>query len=375
MSQMNMVKDGLNPLATQSLKRAIQFQPYCEYCLMTPTDSESGEYRKFIPCRECNMAFFCSEQCRTTGMGDHVRKQCAQLQELAFTDVFKSHHFKETGETKFMLPVMDPKSEYKPLESIKSWKQYYEELSGHEIGAFITDDFQPAQDDAVYNRGCRIAKIAADSASTYSLTILSGLESTVVDLPSREHLTIHLVGADETELTNLRATEDFLHLLPNLRSITVGCIGPELPVEGEGHDDFLSLECCPKCKSDGRTRRIFGKRKLYHDFMKSSLYSKSPPDLIVAFHSGHADRETSSWTPSLRRILDLNVPAIFTTYNETEAFEEEQALNALGACFVKTRSENRWRGAIPYSDVMEERYQVFYTNYYWYIVRGRTGAE
>ena len=53
-------------------------------------------------------------------------------------------------------------------------------------------------------------------------------------------------------------------------------------------------------------------------------------DLMIAFHSGHLEPETSTWRSTLERILDLGIPALFTTYNKHEPIEEEKAFDEMG---------------------------------------------
>lgn len=52
--------------------------------------------------------------------------------------------------------------------------------------------------------------------------------------------------------------------------------------------------------------------------------------------------------------------------------DEERVFNDLGAHFSKRPAENPWRGVLPKFDMFMERYDVYYFNYYWYIVKGRT---
>ena len=94
-------------------------------------------------------------------------------------------------------------------------------------------------------------------------------------------------------------------------------------------------------------------------------------DLMVAFHSGHLKSETSTWRPTLERILDLGIPALFTTYNKHEPIEEEKAFDEMGTCFSKRMEKNRWSGVLPYFDSFVGRYDVYHFNEYWYMVKGR----
>ncbi|KAI4171332.1 MAG: hypothetical protein LQ346_008751 [Caloplaca aetnensis] len=197
------------------------------------------------------------------------------------------------------------------------------------------------------------------------------MEFAIPDLASRTRLTIHVIGATEREIVLLRLNEELLHLLPNLKSVIVGYIGPDVPTLSIPPGQLVSTQCCPVCTSEGRQRQIFLRRELYHECSATDLFSHSPPDLIVACNSGHADDEIDSWRPTLSRVLDMDTPAVFTTYNEREARDEEAVLSSIGARFLQTREENRWRGMVPKLENFGARYEVFYYNYFNYVVKGR----
>ena len=238
------------------------------------------------------------------------------------------------------------------------------------MSSMITEDFFPARKDIVSERACACLMLAAESSSLL-ITILAGLESELFDLASRAKLTIHVVGAGELEIRRASMMEELYHLLPNLQILVVGYVGPDVrPIHGD-IGKILEFGCCFKCQGMNRSpRQAFLANYPYHDFTKSDLFLKYPPDLIVAFHTGHA--RSLEWQPTLNRILDLEVPAVFTTYNVQLALDEEQSFNSMNAHFSKRPAENRWRGVIPKPDFAMKRYDMFYVNYYWYIVKGRT---
>ena len=51
--------------------------------------------------------------------------------------------------------------------------------------------------------------------------------------------------------------------------------------------------------------------------------------------------------------------------------DEEQIFDAMSAHFSRRLAENPWRGVLPSFDMFMEQYDVYYFNYYWYIVKGR----
>ncbi|KAK3176719.1 hypothetical protein OEA41_008044 [Lepraria neglecta] len=172
-----------------------------------------------------------------------------------------------------------------------NWKEYFDDISDSPLAAYITNDFQPVFNDEYSLNKCRFVKVAVKS-STY---ILAGLEHEFPDVPSRKSLTVHIVGADEQETFTAMMAEELLHLLPNLNSLTVGYIGPDAIENPTTQTELLDVERCPTCQQMGRPRRkVFVAGGLYHDFAQSELFRRHPPDLIVAFHSGPFESETST---------------------------------------------------------------------------------
>jgi splicing suppressor protein 51 len=90
------------------------------------------------------------------------------------------------------------------------------------------------------------------------------------------------------------------------------------------------MECCPECTSRQRQRKQSLLGMTYHDFQADSTIFTAP-DLIVAFNSGMAEEETESWQKTLKVILDINVPAMFTSYQKDEADNEYAILQSLNA--------------------------------------------
>ena len=358
-----LIRHSLTPLVTS------RSQPKCEHCFHTPFDDVTKGYRPFIACSDCRLAFFCSQACQNAAVEEHRLKQCSILQDLGQCELLQRGHTKLTGDTMMQIPTQQPRRTYIPLSTAKTWKAYFETISDKSESQCITDNFSPVPGNPENERICRILKLSTD-ASTNALTILAGLEATLPDLITRTCLTMHIVGAELQELLVQRLNEELLHLLPNLQRLVVGYIGPHVPSESHG-DELEDVGCCTNCMSANRTRSIFIKRDLYHDFTKSRLFATHPPDLIAAFHPGFSQEEVKSWQPTLERILDLDVPSVFTSYNVDEVIEEEEALQKLVARFLKKPEENQWRARHPYLDYATERYSIYYLNYFWYIVKGK----
>lgn len=96
---------------------------------------------------------------------------------------------------------------------------------------------------------------------------------------------------------------EFLHLLPALKRLIIGYLGPDLPNEDD-ETPLIDQGCCPHCEKNGKGRKVFCKKGLYHEHTESELFRAYPPDLVAAFHAGFAEVETASWRPTLQSILD-----------------------------------------------------------------------
>ena len=294
------------------------------------------------------------------------------MKDIGACELVKIGHMKETGDAMIRLLSDKPRHTYRPHHTAKSWKGYLEDLSTSPLASFITEDFSPANGDKAALHACRFLKVAADSSSPI-LTLLVGLESEISDLSSRTELSIHFVGADILEFSGASMTEEVYHLLPELQTLSIGHVGPDVGSTHGNTTQLLDFGCCPECRKMGRSpRQVFLADDLYHNFAKSELFAKYPPDLVVAFNSGHAESEVQRWRPTLKCILDLRVPADFTTYNESEAIGEGKIFDGMGAQFSRRPAENPWRGVLARLGNFAERYDVYYSNCYWYIVKGRT---
>lgn len=132
------------------------------------------------------------------------------------------------------------------------------------------------------------------------------------------------------ELLLLRMNEELLHLPRKLQILVVGYISADVP--GNSSPGQLEIsECCQQCTAHGRKRQLLLRRRLYHERDRTSLLMESAPDLILACNSGQ----------TLQDMLDMDTPALSTTYNKEEAIDERAIFGALGAKFLQRYEENR----------------------------------
>lgn len=122
----------------------------------------------------------------------------------------------------------------------------------------------------------------------------------------------------------MRLHEEMLHLLPNFQHLVMGFVGPDFPITGKDSQRAIGVEC-----SD------------------NPLAAKHPPNIFVAFSSGHADAETHTWKTTLQKILDTGALAVFTIYDRKEALEEGSVFEEMDAVFLVAKYEiyhqNFWR--------------------------------
>ena len=293
------------------------------------------------------------------------------------------------------LPTKHPRSTYVQLSSLTSWRDYFELSKDPTAGCISTTNRVTSVDSETVIRYIDLKNTSKEM--TCVLTILAGLEATITDLDTKSALTIHLVGAAQWEMSKIMLTEELLHLCPSLKHLKIGYVGPDnvyfdySTIAYVGPDDVYfdysngvssppsressSLDCCKECEGNGRSNCFFAYRGLYHEFLTTDLATHHPPDLIVAFTTGHQVSCIDSWAPTLKQILALNKPAVFTTYNAKEASEEEAAFDNLGASYIMRPQINTWHGLVGFYERSGPKNILWYKNLYWYIVKGQNPAS
>ena len=107
----------------------------------------------------------------------------------------------------------------------------------------------------------------------------------------------------------------------------------------------------------------------YHEYRASEHFST--PDFIAAFNTGMFEECTESWKESLKVMLELNSPCIFTSYNLFEAREDVKVLEQVGANLTRAAELNPFRTQIPMIDYSEDNEAFFYENMYYTCFKGR----
>ncbi|KAJ7485196.1 hypothetical protein B0H11DRAFT_2018436 [Mycena galericulata] len=338
----------------------------CRVCFRTPfQDAE----RSFTPCPKCNLAWWCSSECKDHFPKVHRPENCADYYTEAAVDAVRIAYAKARRSRRMlMFPTESTRTSYIPLSKLTGWADYYKKVYPEfKIGIyFIAKEFQSAHPDAT-----RAVELLATESTSIPLTLMSALEDTLPDLPKRQNLCIHVVGASERELISTRMMEELLHHLPHLKSVTMIYVGPDVFENPEPAN-----LACSDCQRAGRRRSTVRCPTKYHEFAASSQFRAYPPDLIVGFNTGLGEVEVEGWRPSLETILDSRVPALFTAYTRSEVTNDMLMLRRLGAFVLKDVEENKWRGAVPTIDEYTEEHgesgRTHYTNHFRFIVKGKS---
>nr|GAT50066.1 predicted protein [Mycena chlorophos] len=335
----------------------------CQVCFRTPFHDKE---HTFTPCGECKLAWYCSPDCQKLFTKYHSTRQCAELSLVRLTDyVHNAHMFQFQSPCDIILGGT-PHPEYISVGSLKGWSEYDTVVQPdfNEHAEFIGKEYTWAHPDAI-----KSVKLCAVDSSTIVMTVLAGIDQTLPDARTRKKLCIHIIGAEIRETMCAAMMEEILHCMPALRTLTVAYVGPTLRLNSD--DDDTANYACESCAPLRRQRFSIRRNVPYHEFVASETYKKNPPDLVAAFNSGMGEVETELWTPTIRHVLEINVPAVLTSYSHWEALNDMLFLRRLNAKLVLPVSRNVWAGVIPNpGEVCEKNNSEHFVNNYWQIVQG-----
>ncbi|KAJ7118368.1 hypothetical protein C8R44DRAFT_923628, partial [Mycena epipterygia] len=180
----------------------------------------------------------------------------------------------------------------------------------------------------------RLIRAASDDLSMV-MTILHGLEKLNDDdgWPRKHTLTIHIIGANEPEVSYAAhpvGFEEILHRLPEVKILKLVLCGPDIP---GGHLQQKTFDCrtCPHCTQLGRKRIYELAADTYHGFVANRGSKFEKPDLCIAFNSGASMALTEKWLPTLKLLVERKIPSSFTSLDREESESEAALLRAAGA--------------------------------------------
>lgn len=125
---------------------------------------------------------------------------------------------------------------------------------------------------------------------------------------------IHIVEASNADKVNLPFWEIFLHVFDKPTKLIVITIGSELGPELENKSGTRTI-CWKKCMRLGHKFHFEYHRMLYHNYVKSKLYTK--PDVFVGFHVQLSGGET--WRHFLTSLQTPMCPLILTARSVANA--------------------------------------------------------
>ncbi|KAF9078240.1 hypothetical protein BDP27DRAFT_1207361, partial [Rhodocollybia butyracea] len=341
----------------------------CEVCYQTPY--QARPIKNFESCPKCQLARYCSDPCKSKLSTVHSQRACDMLALLHATERTEIDYLlnRKRLEVGLMIPSPKKRAKYIPMAYYTDWEHYDRELYqefGGTTNTFLNSLAREIQAHSL-QATAGLRQLSTESRS-FCCTIIAGLEKTIPRILTYTSLEIHVVGASSRERAIKRMTEDILHHYPGLKKLHIRFIGPE----AASSDDPTDNQACTYCLAVGGSRTCSSHPEPYHDYMRNNPNNK--PDLVVCLNSGHSDMPyLLSWMPTLPKILDMNVPAIFTEYSWREADNETRRLRGMGARFVIELEENRWRGVIPIINRATgmKHGRISYSSQVWYAVHGR----
>lgn len=362
----------------ENLHYVVQAQAYCVTCRRSAVQlSTRGIALK--ACAHCRLVFSCADCPSPPAHPDSV---CVAYQNYANVERFRISFFEDTGKASPTTCTQFPRTERKLLAGSPGWFDYFVNISDKpQIQRAIKSDFSGLTDATIrlghaeeleIEERRRMFLLCATDTLTMPLTIVSALEDISFDKPD---LIVHLLGATGREFLALSNFEEILHLVPNLKSLHVTGVGPTAFRMDAGQTSPLSrtmnVECCPICTSEGRSRSVASYHGLYHDLAKTTGYTK--PDLFVLFNSGWVDGDDaeSDWRPTIKLLIESNIPALFTTYNADEATNEKMKMRQLGGRFLVEPEKNKWSGLVPMPEFLDVEFEMWAQNSHRYVIKGR----
>ena len=301
-------------------KAFIMHSKMCSICFVTDYDfnpEDASKLPSWRNCACCQFGWCCSDEHWDQYKHRHTPEICADYVASSDVDRFHYNHVKNHNEHFNHNPTLVLSE---PMENFpRDWDAYHRirspDVHYHASIDNLPPEFLPA----------------ATRELGQPATCLYGMYTHDKKKFCTAHaLTIHVVGASPNlEYIPGPVWEEILHVFPNCKTMRVSFIGPELEgKEGVMNRDFAS-EGCPDCQSKKRRRIYSFHCATYHDYHASTYFVK--PDFLVAFNTGMHEDDTESWKTSLRVILDMQVPSLFTSYCLQEAEADFKVLKGLKA--------------------------------------------
>lgn len=328
----------------------------CSVCGKNAFELDSAEW---INCSTCKFGWCCSQKHFDEYKNKHSEEICDKYVQSVAVHKFLWSHAKNNNE-EFLYAPETLRDE--PMQQFPTnWDQYFQ-MRDPEYFQFSQEGRLPPE-----------FLPASTQELSQPLTCLYAMYLHGIDrFKDETTLTVHVVGASPTyEICPSCVWEELLHCLPAVKKLRLVFVGPDACSNAiDGHYESDDSGCCPTCESQDRSRGTYIYGLTYHDY-KASIMFKSP-DLIVAFNTGMHEVCTESWKTSLEVILDMNVPALFTSYNKDEAVQDYALLTSLNASMLTNAPVlNPMRTAYPVIEGCTHEDIFYHQNMYCMAFKGR----